>query len=121
MARLPDPREAVRDRGERHRRHAGVHAYVIGVTVGPVGTSLLGRLRGHDDVGLGTLLGSNLFNSLAVVGVTAARRPPHARRQVSEVAVALGFGVLTVLLILPRRGTISTCAASSCWRLMQLS
>ena len=58
-------------------------------------------------MGLGTLLGSNLFNSLAVVGVTAARRPPHARRQVSEVAVALGFGVLTVLLILPRRGTIS--------------
>ncbi len=90
----------------------GVNAYVIGATVVAIGTSLpelvttlLARLRGHDDVGLGTLLGSNLFNGLAIVGVTASIHPIHA--PVSEVAVALGFGVLTVLLIWPKAGFIS--------------
>lgn len=90
----------------------GVHAYVIGATLVAIGTSLpelvtilLARWRGHDDVGLGTLLGSNLFNGLAVVGVAATIHP--IRAPLDEVAVALGFGVLTVLLILPRQCTIS--------------
>lgn len=89
----------------------GVHAYVIGALVVAVGTSLpelvtmlLSRWRGHDDVGLGTLLGSNLFNGLAIVGVAAAIHPIQA--PAGEVAVTLGFGVLTVLLILPRAGRI---------------
>lgn len=90
----------------------GVNAYVIGALVVAIGTSLpelvtmlLARLRGHDDVGLGTLLGSNLFNGLAIVGVAAAIHPIHA--PTSEVAIALGFGALTVLLILPCAGIIS--------------
>ena len=89
-----------------------INAYVIGVTVVAIGTSLpelvtmlLARWRGHDDVGLGTLLGSNLFNGLAIVGIAAAIHPIRAPS--SEVAVALGFGVLTVLLMLPRAGVIS--------------
>jgi Ca2+-transporting ATPase len=61
----------------------GVHADVIGATVVALGTSLpelvttlLARWRGHDDVGLGTLLGSNLFNGLAIVA--AAIHPIQA-------------------------------------------
>jgi cation:H+ antiporter len=90
----------------------GVHAYVIGATLVAIGTSLpelvttlLARWRGHDDVGLGTLLGSNLFNGLAIVGVAAAIHPIQA--PVGEIAAALVVGVLTVLLILPRRGVIA--------------
>lgn len=90
----------------------GVPPYLIGVTVVAVGTSLpelvtvlLSRLRGHDDVGLGTLLGSNLFNGLAIVGVAATIHP--IRAPLGEVAVALVCGVLTVLLIQPSAGVIS--------------
>ena len=90
----------------------GVHAYVIGALVVAIGTSLpelvttlLARLRGHDDVGLGTLLGSNLFNGLAIVGVAAAIHPIQA--PVGEIAAALVIGVLSVLLILPRAGVIA--------------
>lgn len=89
-----------------------INAYVVGVTVVAIGTSLpelvtmlLARWRGHDDVGLGTLLGSNLFNGLAIVGIAASIHPIRAPS--SEVAIALGFGVLMVLLILPLAGTIS--------------
>lgn len=90
----------------------GVHPYVIGATVVAAGTSLpelvtvlLSRLRGHDDVGLGTLLGSNLFNGLAVVGIAASLHP--IRVPPGEIAVTLAFGVLTVLLIVPRASRLS--------------
>lgn len=86
----------------------GIHPYIIGATVVAIGTSLpemvttlLARLRGHDDIGLGTLLGSNLFNGLAIVGIAASIHPIHA--PVSKVSVALLFGLLTVLLVFPRQ------------------
>lgn len=89
-----------------------VPPYLIGVIIVAVGTSLpelvtvlLSRLRGHDDVGLGTLLGSNLFNGLAIVGVAATIHP--IRAPLGEVAGVLVFGVLTVLLMLPSAGAIS--------------
>jgi cation:H+ antiporter len=88
----------------------GIDAYVIGATVVAVGTSLpelvtvlLSRLRGHDEVGVGTLLGSNLFNGLAIVGVAASIHPIAAPP--AEVAVALGMGLLSLLLLVPGRDT----------------
>lgn len=89
----------------------GVPPYVIGATLVAIGTSmpeivtvLLSRLRGHDEVGLGTLLGSNVFNGLAVVGTAATIHPISA--PVAEVAPALVLGTLVVLLMLPRDGLI---------------
>lgn len=86
----------------------GIHSYVIGATVVAIGTSLpelvtslLSRWRGHDDIGLGTLLGSNLFNGLAIVGLAAGIEPVRAPLQ--EVAITLILGFLAVLLILPVR------------------
>ncbi len=90
----------------------GVHPYVVGATVVALGTSLpemvttvLSRIRGHDDVGLGTLLGSNLFNGLGIVGVAASIHPIQV--PFSEVAIALGFGVFAMLLMVPMRGELS--------------
>jgi cation:H+ antiporter len=89
----------------------GVDPYVIGATLVAAGTSLpelatvlLSRLRGHDDVGLGTLLGSNLFNGLAVVGVAATIQPIHA--PLDELVIAVTFGVITLLLAVSRGGAI---------------
>lgn len=90
----------------------GMHPYVIGATLVAVGTSMpelvtvvIARWRGHDDVGLGTLLGSNLFNGLAVIGVAATIHPISVA--LGEVAPALAFGVITLLLLVSRRRTIS--------------
>lgn len=89
----------------------GVDAYVIGATVVAVGTSLpelvtvlLARLRGHDDIGVGTLLGSNLFNGLAIVGVAASIHPIAAPP--AEVAIALGMGLLALFLLIPGRSAL---------------
>lgn len=86
----------------------GVDAYIIGATVVAIGTSLpelvtvlLARLRGHDDIGVGTLLGSNLFNGMAVVGLAASIHPITAPP--TEIAVALGVGAFSLLLLIPGR------------------
>lgn len=89
----------------------GVDAYVIGVTVVAIGTSLpelvtvlLARLRGHDDIGVGTLVGSNLFNGLAIVGTAAGIHAIQA--PTTEVAVTLTVGMLALLLLIPNRSAI---------------
>ncbi len=90
-----------------------IDAYIVGAILVAIGTSLpelvtvlLARMRGHDDIGIGTLLGSNLFNGLAIVGIAASIHPIVARP--AEVAVALGVGALSLLLLIPGRSlTIS--------------
>jgi len=60
----------------------GVSQLVIGLTVVAVGTSLpeiatsiLAAARGERDLAVGNAIGSNLFNLLAVLGITAAVSP----------------------------------------------
>lgn len=81
---------------------------VVGATVVALGTStpelmttLVARWRGHHDVGLGTLLGSNLFNGLAILGTAALIAPVHA--PVLPAWLMLFFGVVGVLLVVPRQ------------------
>lgn len=63
-------------------REAGVSDLLIGLTIVAAGTSLpelassvVAARRGEHDIALGNILGSNLFNTLAVVGVAGAIRP----------------------------------------------
>lgn len=85
-----------------------VNTYVIAAVLIAIGTSLpelvtvvLSRIRGHDDVGVGTLIGSNLFNGLAIVGVAGVIHPISAPATV--VALTLACGFVALLLILPGR------------------
>ena len=87
----------------------GVDEFVIGATLVALGTSapelatvLIAKLRGHDEVGLGTILGSNIFNGLFIIAVAAVISPiaMHWR----EVAVALTCGLLAVVCTWPGRG-----------------
>ena len=65
-------------------------------------TTLVARMRGHHDVGLGNILGSNIFNVLFIAAVAAVIQPYPVR--LPEMQPSLIFGVITVLLILPARG-----------------
>ena len=84
----------------------GLSAFVTGASLVAVGTSIpelvttvIAARRGHDDVSVGTILGSNLFNGLLIAGVSGSIHP--ARLAWREVAVSLAFGVLTTLLMIP--------------------
>lgn len=63
-------------------QYAGVSETVIGITVVAVGTSLpelattvVAALRRHSDVALGNIIGSNIFNTLGILGTVAAVTP----------------------------------------------
>lgn len=63
-------------------RHFGVSDLVIGLTVVAVGTSLpelatsvLASIRGERDIAVGNVVGSNIFNILAVLGLTSIVAP----------------------------------------------
>jgi cation:H+ antiporter len=84
----------------------GLSAFVTGASLVALGTAVpslvtaaIAARRGLDDVGVGAVLGSNLFHGLFVVGVSAAIQP--ARLAWREVAVSLAFGVLTLGLAIP--------------------
>lgn len=64
-------------------------------------TTLVARMRGHHDVGLGNILGSNVFNALFIASVAALIQPYGV--SLPEIQPSLAFGVLTVLLIMPSR------------------
>jgi len=63
-------------------RAFGVPEVIIGLTVLALGTSLpelvaslMATIRGHVDLAIGNVVGSNIFNLLLVGGVTAIVRP----------------------------------------------
>lgn len=84
----------------------GIPEFVIGATIVAVGTSVpelattvIAKLRGHDEVGLGTVLGSNIFNGLFIVAVAAIIHPIAVRW--NQVATALLFGLAAIAFTYP--------------------
>jgi len=63
-------------------QNAGISEAVIGLTIVAIGTSLpelvtaiVAGLRNHGDVSLGNILGSNIYNILGILGITALVDP----------------------------------------------
>jgi hypothetical protein len=81
-----------------HRRAVVVAA---ATSTPELATSLIARARGHHDVGLGNILGSNIFNVFFIAAVAAMIQPDAVRRP--EILPSLAFGIVTTLLILPGR------------------
>lgn len=77
----------------------GATVVAIGTTVPELATAVTAKLRGHDEVGLGTILGSNLFNGLFIVAVAAMIHPIVIEPR--EVFTVLAFGIVAVALTLP--------------------
>ena len=90
----------------------GITDFVIGATIVAVGTSvpelataLIAKWRRHDDIGLGTLLGSNIFNGLWIVPVAALIHPIQVDLKQAVTAVVFGMAALLVAFP-PQRGII---------------
>ena len=83
-------------------RLAGVSELIIGLTVIALGTSLpevaasvVASLRGERDIAVGNIVGSNLFNILAVLGLSSLLSPTGI--QVS--AAALNFDIPVMIAV----------------------
>lgn len=87
----------------------GVSELIVGLTVVAVGTSLpelaatiASALKGHHDIALGNVVGSNLFNILAVMAMPALINPPQLGAEVFNrdyLAMTLITVLLTVMVL----------------------
>jgi cation:H+ antiporter len=101
-------------------RGFGVSDLIIGLTIIAVGTSLpelasslLATRKGEHDIALGNVLGSNLFNTLAVVGIAGSIAPMTVGPEVFSRDIMV-MAVLTLSLFIfgygfrgPGRGRIN--------------
>ena len=92
---------------------AGVSPLVIGLTVVAFGTSspelavsLRSSLAGQPDLALGNVVGSNIFNVLFILGVSAAITPLVVSQQLVRLDVPLMIGVSAATLLLGLDGAI---------------
>lgn len=72
----------------------GATIVAIGTTIPELATMIIAKLKGHDEVGLGAVVGSNIFNTLFVVPIAGLIHP---------IAVSLpdiGFAVMAGLVVL---------------------
>ena len=86
----------------------GVSDLVIGLTVVAIGTSLpevatsvLAAMRGERDLAVGNAIGSNLFNLMAVLGITAVVSPNALPVASSAVTIDIPVMVAVAVLCLP--------------------
>jgi len=84
----------------------GVSDLIIGLTIVAIGTSLpelassiAATRKGEHDIALGNILGSNLFNTLAVVGIAGAISPMEIAPEVFSRDIMV-MSVLTLSLFL---------------------
>lgn len=78
----------------------GATLVAIGTTAPEMATAVISKLRGHDEVGLGTVLGSVIFNGLLVIGVAGTVAPITVPPL--EVLPGLVAAVAALALVWPR-------------------
>ncbi len=87
----------------------GVSPLIIGLTVIAIGTSLpelaasvMSALRGHHDIALGNIIGSNIFNLLVVLAVPALIQQPEMGMEVffRDYAAMAGITLFLALAML---------------------
>ena len=82
----------------------GISEFVIGLTIVAIGTSapelvvsLISTINGKTDMAIGNVLGSNIFNALMILGVTALIQP--IRIENSTLTRDIPFGLLAAVVL----------------------
>jgi len=88
-------------------RKAGISEFVIGLTIVGFGTScpelvvsLTGALQGNADISVGNVVGSNIFNTLLILGLTAVIAPVAVTRSNSRRKISFFEGVAFLLVFI---------------------
>jgi len=91
----------------------GMSELLIGLTIVAIGTSLpelaasaMAAWRGHTDIALGNVVGSNLFNILMILGVTALVHPLPVGHSSLQVDLPLMIGFSLLLYPIARSGRV---------------
>ena len=88
-------------------RRAGLSEFVIGLTIVGMGTSapemvvsFIGALEGKGDIAVGNVVGSNIFNTLLILGITAVILPMSITRSNRRRDIPVNIAVTLLLILL---------------------
>ncbi len=88
--------------------YLGVSSLIIGLTIVAMGTSLpevatslLASIKGKRDLAVGNLVGSNLFNIMCIIGLTALVHPTGISVQSGVIGFDLPVMIATAIVCLP--------------------
>ena len=94
-------------------RKTGLSEFVIGLTIVGIGTSapemvvsFISAFQGKSEMAIGNIMGSNIFNVLMILGITALISPLVITRQNRKRDIPLNIGVTLLLLILGMKHTL---------------
>ncbi|RBI72350.1 sodium:calcium antiporter [Roseovarius sp. TE539] len=90
---------------------AGISETVIGLTIVAIGTSMpefvtsiIAVRKGQGDVALGNVLGSNIFNILGILGITALVQPMAVPPEIIRLDIWVMCAATVLLLVFARTG-----------------
>lgn len=106
-------------------RKLGISEFVIGLTIVAIGTSapemvvsVIGAVEGNSDVCAGNVLGSNIFNSLMVLGITAMAFPVIITKANKKVDLPVYFGFSLLVFLFAKSDTLFGIGSGSITRPM---
>lgn len=91
----------------------GISEFVIGLTIVGIGTStpemvvsFLSSFQGKADMAIGNIVGSNIFNTMLILGITALISPLTITRSNIKKDIPLNIGVTLMLILLGMNMTL---------------
>lgn len=95
-------------------KHMKIPSVIVGLTIVAMGTSapeasvsITAAIAGNSDISLGNIVGSNIFNFLVVIGVSAMIFPIISHKDIIKRDLWWNLGITGLLLILILDGKIS--------------
>ena len=106
-------------------RRAGISEFVIGLTIVGFGTScpelvvsLSGAIEGNSDISVGNVVGSNIFNVLFILGLTAMVLPVGMTDKNRRLDIPINIVVTILMVIIGISCYMSVPFISSCYVLI---
>ena len=94
-------------------KKTGMSEFIIGLTIVGIGTStpemvvsFISSIQGKADMAIGNIVGSNIFNTLVILGITALICPLDITKESLKRDLPLNIGVTALLILLGMKGSI---------------
>lgn len=93
-------------------RRLGLSEFVIGLTIVGMGTSapemvvsFIGAIQGNSDISIGNVVGSNIFNTLLILGITAMLLPMPITEGNRKKDIPMNIFITVLLILLGQEAT----------------
>jgi cation:H+ antiporter len=102
-------------------RKIGISEWFIGISIVAIGTSLpeivssvMAARRGHGEMAIGNIFGSNIFNILMVLGITSLIHPLNISERINpDLIIATGMTSLLIALIMFGKHSLSNISGAT--------